>query len=92
MIDPEMDGFILKCAEDLQVKMEDFGFSSELRRFTGITKSVTSKNDPTFKKLFRELRMAPEMKILKGWIEYLRTHKWESQAEELRAIANMDVW
>ena len=40
MIDPAMDGFILKRAEDLQVKMEDL---------------------------------------------------WESQAEELRAIANMDV-
>lgn len=35
----------------------------------------------------RQIRYA----ILKGWIEYLRTHKWESQAEELLAIANMDV-
>lgn len=89
MIDPAVDGFILKCAEELQLRMEDFGFSSELKRFTDITKSVTGKNDPTFKKLFRELRMASEMRILKGWIEYLRARKWESQADELRAIANM---
>lgn len=40
-----MDGFLLKCAEELGVSMEDYGYTSCLKDFTSITKSVTSKND-----------------------------------------------
>lgn len=66
MVSPAMDGFLLKCAEELDLSLREFGFSDKLSNFTSVTKSVTSKNDKAFKKLFRAMEKAPEMVVLKG--------------------------
>lgn len=60
MVSPAMDGFLLKCAEELGISMEEYGYTSCLKEFTSITKSVTSKNDSAFKKLFKALDNASE--------------------------------
>ncbi|WP_277235140.1 hypothetical protein [Phocaeicola salanitronis] len=88
MVSPAMDGFILKCADEVQLKPEDYGFPSDLKAFTTFTKSVTSKNASEFKKLFKDLRNASELKTLRGWLEYLRTNQYKSKEEDLKSMVS----
>ena len=84
MIYPAMDSFILKCASETNVTMEDFGLPSDLKSFTKRTKQVTSKEDPTFKKLLNAIKKAKEITILKSWIKYLKLKQYEADCEELK--------
>lgn len=87
MVSPAMDAFLLKCAEERGVSLEEFGYPSRLKDFTSLTKSVTSKNDPAFKRLFRALEGASEMVVLKRWLEYLKEHQYACDVEMLKIIA-----
>mgnify|MGYP001171220694 FL=1 len=87
MVTPAMDGFLLKCAEELDINMEEYGYTSELKEFTSITKSVTSKNDSGFKKLFKVLNDASEMIVLKKWLKYLKENQYQSKEKELQEMA-----
>ena len=55
---------------------------------TTFTKSVTSKNASEFKKLFKDLRNASELKTLRGWLEYLRTNQYKSKEEDLQSMVS----
>lgn len=87
MVYPAMDGFLLKCAEESGISMKEYGYSSCLEEFTSRTKSVTSKNDPGFKKFFKALENASEMIVLKEWLEYLKKNRYQCNVEELKKIA-----
>lgn len=52
-----------------------------------MTKSVTSKNDSNFKKLFKALDSASEMIVLKKWLEYLKENQYQSEKEKLQEMA-----
>lgn len=86
MVSPAMDGFLLKCAEELGLSLREFGLPDKLSDFTSVTKSVTSKNDKAFKKLFRAMEKASEMIVLKAWLEYLKRNQYNCKAEELERI------
>lgn len=90
MVSPAMDGFLLKCAEESGIRMEAYGYTSKLKEFTSITKSVTSKNDTGFKKLFKAMEDAPEMVILKRWLEYMKREQYQCAEGELRKIADAE--
>lgn len=81
-----MDGFLLKCAEELNISMEEYGYPTQLKEFTSITKSVTSKNDSGFKQLFKALNKAPEMIVLKKWLKYLKENQYQSKDQELQKM------
>lgn len=87
MVSPAMDGFLLKCAEELNINMEKYGYTSSLKEFTSITKSVTSKNDSGFKKLFKALDNAQEIIVLRNWLKYLKENQYQSKEEELKEMA-----
>lgn len=87
MVAPAMDGFLLKCAQELNINMAEYGYPSLLKDFTTITKSVTSKNDSGFKKLFKALNNASEMIILKKWLQYLKKNQYQSKDKELQEIS-----
>lgn len=89
MVSPAMDGFLLKCAEELGISMEEYGYTSCLKEFTSITKSVTSKNDSAFKKLFKALDNASEMIVLKEWLEYQKKNQYKCNVDELKKIAKV---
>lgn len=86
MVSPAMDGFLLKCAEELNISMEEYGYPTQLKEFTSITKSVTSKNNSGFKQLFKALNTAPEMIVLKKWLKYLKENQYQSKKEELQEM------
>ena len=77
MIYPAMDSFILKFASETN-------FTIDLKSFTKRTKQVTSKEDPTFKKLLNAIKKAKEITILKSWIKYLKLKQYEADCEELK--------
>ena len=79
----------MKCAEELGISMEEYGYTSCLKEFTSITKSVTSKNDSAFKKLFKALDNASEMIVLKEWLEYLKKNQYKCNVDELKKIAKV---
>lgn len=86
MISPAMDNFILKCASEEKVSMEQSGFSSELKAFTAQTKQVSSKEELAFKRLFQEIKGAEEIKILKAVLKYLKDNKYNSKIEALKIL------
>lgn len=83
MIAPAMEVFILNCAKEAGVNMQDFGLPSDLESLKQATKNVTGKNDLRFKKLFKALQCSQEMKVLSAILRYLDKYKYQSNAEEL---------
>lgn len=86
MVSPAVDGFILKCAEDVKMDMGQFGLSSDLKSFTEQTKKVSSKEDVTFKNLFQKLKKADEVVVLKNALKYLKENKYQLDPERLKVI------
>lgn len=86
MVSPAVDGFILKCAEDVKMDMGQFGLSSDLKSFTEQTKKVSSKEDVTFKNLFQKLKKADEVVVLKNALKYLKENKYQSDPERFKVI------
>ncbi|MCD7927201.1 MAG: hypothetical protein LUI85_21945 [Bacteroides sp.] len=86
LISPATDGFILKCAAETGINVTDFGLPGELKKFTSFTKQVTSKEDANFKHLFQSIKAARELKILKGWVKYLKDNTYGSKPKELKRI------
>ncbi len=86
LICPAADGFILECARSAGLIMEDYELSGDLKKLTGMTKTVMSNKDSRFKKLFKVLSTDGEMKMLKELLDYLRNNRFESQDADIIAI------
>ena len=86
IISEAVEDFILAGAQELGVKLEDYGLPSELKELKKRTKSVKSANDPVFKKLFKRLRNATDFHILEGILGYIVSRKYTYTSEELKAF------
>lgn len=82
-ISPAIDRFILDCAQEQGVNVNEFGLSSELKEFTKQTKNVESKKDLRFKKLFKKLKDNQEIIILRNVLNFLKENKYNSTQEDL---------
>ena len=78
-----MDQFIIDCASETSVRLEEFGLPSTLEALTKVTKDVKAKNDYRFKSLFNAVSHSNEMVILRSVIKYLNTHRYQSNTEEI---------
>lgn len=85
-VKPAMDGFVLSCAEELGVKMEDFGLPSNLKAFTRETKTITTQEDKRFKSLFHHLRDASEMKMFSNVLNYLKDKRYAAAEDDLKRL------
>ncbi len=88
-LNPAVETWILNAAKSAGVSLKDFGLPVELKALTKRTKTVTSKNDVAFKKLFREMkkRDAKSTRILAEWITYLKQNSYQSDIDRLKEIA-----
>lgn len=88
LISPAMERFILRNAADAGVSLPEFGLPTDFPELKKASKTVTSKNDPRFKGLFRSLvhREAPEIMKLAAWIEYLRANTYQANMDEFREL------
>lgn len=86
IISKAVEYFILAGAQELGVKLEDYGLSSELKELKKRTKSVKSADDPVFKTVFKRLRSATDFHILEGILGYIVSKKFTYTSEELKAF------
>ena len=85
-VKPAMDGFILSQAAEAGLKVEDYGFPSDLKAFTHVTKTVTTKIDPRFKRLFHDLKGCHEMQILGAVLTHLKAHRFATDDKVLKQL------
>ena len=85
-ISPAMDQFILDCATEQGINLQDYDLPSELEAFTKITKDVNAKNDYRFKSLFMALEKCEEMAKLRSALNYLNTEQYKCNAAELQRL------
>ncbi len=81
---PAIDGFVLDCAKEQSVNLEEYGLPSELKAFTKITKQVTSNTDGRFKSLFSVIDQNPEIVALKSVLTYLNGTRYQADADALK--------
>lgn len=85
LIVPAMEKWILNNAAEVGLNLGDFELSNDLNELRIQSKKMTTKQDPRFKKLFRELKRkeASGVMILYDWISYLKENNY---------AANMDYF
>ena len=88
LVHPAADGFILSCATAAELKMENYGLSSELKKFTVQSKNVMSNKDLRFKQLLKSMKDVGEMKLMATLLTYFVNHTYSSSDDELSLIFN----
>lgn len=90
-ITPAIEGFLIKAASEVNINLTSYGFSSQMKGLTKITKQVSDKNEATFKtfkRLFRDLSDASEMVRLAKLIQYFGENRYEAEIEVVKQIVN----
>ena len=89
-ITPAVEKWIINNANTAGISLEQFELSSDLKELTKMTKKMTSKNDPNFKRLFRTLKECNvrSIVILSEWITYLKEKSYNTDSAKMREIAN----
>ena len=85
-ISPAMDQFILDCATEEGINLQDYGLPSELAEFTKVTKDVKAKNDFRFKSLFGALENSIEITKLRSVLNYLNDEQYKCDTTELQRL------
>lgn len=84
MIKPAIDQFILDCAKEQGFCMSDFDLSSNIEDLKKQTKTVDSKRDIRFKKLFKTMKLNSEISILCSILNYLKEQRYQSKDDDLK--------
>lgn len=66
--------------------MTDYDLASDLEGFKKQTKTVDSKNDIRFKKLFKAIRHNPEISVFRSILNYLKENLYQSKVEDLNKL------
>jgi hypothetical protein len=90
-INPAMEKWIMKNADEVGISLQDYGLSDNLKEFTKTTKKVTSKKDKTFKKLFQDLKIRnpKNIEILTNWIIYLKENPYNVDTIKMQKMTEM---
>lgn len=87
-ISPAIERFILEAVEIAQFRMEDYDLPSSIDLLKKVSKTVNSKDDQKFKRLFRDLRNTGETELstLGAWVNHLKSNRYEINLEVLRGL------
>lgn len=85
---PAMEKFILFNVNKAGINIEDFGLPTDFDKFRKTTKTVNSKKDERFRKLFKALRdhRLGDLELLSSCIHYLVAHPFNADLEILKAM------
>lgn len=85
---PGMDRFIFNCLAECDITPEDFQLPDDLELFRKESKTTNSKDDDRFRRLFKALRNAKAVDIIRllNLITYLKTKNYTAVSQELQAI------
>jgi hypothetical protein len=80
LIVPAMEKWILNNAAEVGVDLSHFELPNDLNKLREQSKKITTKQDPRFKNLFRELKRkeASGVMILHNWISYLKENNYKA--------------
>lgn len=84
LVRPAMDKFIFDCAEEQSVDVRDYELSADFDDFKNQAKTVNSKNDVRFKRLFKRLKDNPEINTLRNVLNYLKSSQYRSNQDDLK--------
>ncbi len=89
-IAPAMERFIFQCLANAGLSAADFGLPTNLDLFRKESKTINSKDDDRFKKLFKALRNAGSAEILRlsEIIKYLKEKNYQADEGELKGMLN----
>jgi len=87
-ISPAIERFILDNALACELKLTDYNLPETLSELKKISKTVNSKKDLRFKRLFRDImnKDSNEFRILASWIIYLKVHTYHADANALKNL------
>lgn len=87
-INPAIEKFIISNAASVGVILEDFDLPSDFDLFRKESKTVTSKNDNRFKRLFKAIKNknALDFQRLANWITYLKIENYHANVEVLQKM------
>lgn len=89
-ISPAVDGFILDCAKTQDVDPRTFDIPSDLKRFTKVSKSITSNTDNRFKLLFAAIKDNAEFVALRQTLKYMSENLYDTKEEQLRTLFKVE--
>ena len=84
-IRPVVEKWFLKICEENEISLIEFNLPVELKALLKITKSVGSRKDERFIKLFKKMKNKNCQAVidLKNWIEFLKNNKHNSNIDLL---------
>ncbi len=80
---PAMEKWILYCANEVGIDMVEFGLPNDFNELRRYSKSVKTKKDDRFKRLFKSLikQNATGVILLSKWIIYLKEHPYDADLD-----------
>lgn len=87
-ISPAVERFIMTNAASVGVLLEDYDLPSNFELFRKESKTVTSKNDDRFKRLFKAIKHknALDFQRLANWITYLKKENYLADLNVLKKM------
>ncbi len=84
-IQPAVEAWIIEASKNTDIKLEDFDLPTDIKELTRVSKRITSKNDPRFRRLFITLlrEQAEPVLLLSKWINYLKSNTYNSSIDEI---------
>ncbi|MCD8291758.1 MAG: hypothetical protein LUC91_09705 [Prevotella sp.] len=83
---PAIEEFVLSSAREMELDMAEYGLPSDVAGLRKETKRINVDDDARFKRLFKDLRNAREIKRLETIMAYLVKHKYNADAEILKSL------
>jgi len=87
-INPAIERFIIKNTEAVGISLQAFDLPTDFELLKKESKTVNSKNDQRFTKLFKSLNKhgAPEIIKLSMWISYLKKENYHADLSVLQEL------
>lgn len=86
LINPAIERFLLDCAKEAGLDLQDYGLPSNFDELRDATKNVCAKGEPKFKRLFKALQNHEEMQILASVLTYLHCEGYKAETKYLSEI------
>ena len=83
LINPAIERFILKAANESGVNLADYHLPDHLEELIRITKSQSAKESKQLARLFEDIRDASNIKCLNGVLDYLIENKYSATKEDI---------
>lgn len=87
-ISPGMEQFIMANAEAVGVDLSDYDLATDLDDLRKQSKTIRSKDDDRFKRLFKAIRKngSPEFSLLASWVSYLKETSYKADITALKSL------